>query len=68
MMEGATPGMERPPVPIVVTINISGLTLEGDDANREDGLGRNDQDSCTTQTMRTLVKQDRALRTGNDNR
>ena len=38
MMEGATPD-EKTPAPIVVTINISGLTLEGDDANREDGLG-----------------------------
>ena len=38
IMEGATPG-EKTPAPIVVTINISGLTLEGDDANREDGLG-----------------------------
>ena len=38
MMEGATPD-EKTPAPIVVTINISGLTLEGDDADREDGLG-----------------------------
>ena len=38
MMEGATPDAKTP-APIVVTINISGLTLEGDDANREDGLG-----------------------------
>ena len=38
MMEGATPD-EKTPAPIVVEINISGLTLEGDDANREDGLG-----------------------------
>ena len=38
VMEGATPG-EKTPAPIVVTINISGLTLEGDDADREDGLG-----------------------------
>ena len=38
MMEGATPDMDTP-APIVVTINISGLTLEGDDANRETGLG-----------------------------
>ena len=38
MMEGATPD-EKTPSPIVVTINISGLTLEGDDADREDGLG-----------------------------
>ena len=38
MMEGATPD-EKTPAPIVVEIRISGLTLEGDDANREDGLG-----------------------------
>ena len=38
VMEGATPD-EKTPAPIVVTINISGLTLEGDDADREDGLG-----------------------------
>ena len=38
VMEGATPDTKTP-APIVVTINISGLTLEGDDANREDGLG-----------------------------
>ena len=38
MMEGATPDEKTPP-PIVVTINISGLTLEGDDADREEGLG-----------------------------
>ena len=38
MMEGAAPGMGTPD-PITVTINISGLTLEGDDANRETGLG-----------------------------
>ena len=38
MMEGATPD-EKTPAPIVVTINISGLTLEGDDADRETGLG-----------------------------
>ncbi len=38
VMEGATPDTKTP-APIVVTINISGLTLEGDDADREDGLG-----------------------------
>ena len=38
MMEGAAPGMGTPN-PVTITINISGLTLEGDDANREDGLG-----------------------------
>ena len=38
MMEGAAPGMGTAD-PIEVTINISGLTLTGDDANREDGLG-----------------------------
>ena len=38
MMEGATPD-EKTPAPIVVEINISGLTLEGDDADRETGLG-----------------------------
>ena len=38
MMEDAAPGMGTPD-PIVVTINISGLTLEGDDVDREDGLG-----------------------------
>ena len=38
MMEGASPAMDTPG-PIVVEINISGLTLEGDDANREEGLG-----------------------------
>jgi hypothetical protein len=38
MMEGATPDMDTP-APIVVEIRISGLTLEGDDADREDGLG-----------------------------
>ena len=38
MMEGAAPGMGTPN-PIEITINISGLTLEGDMANREDGLG-----------------------------
>ena len=31
--------MTKTPAPIVVEINISGLTLEGDDANRETGLG-----------------------------
>ena len=38
MMEGASPD-EMTPAPIVVEINISGLTLEGDDANRDTGLG-----------------------------
>ena len=38
VMEGATPDAKTP-APIVITINISGLTLEGDDADREDGLG-----------------------------
>ena len=38
VMEGATPDAKTP-APIVIEINISGLTLEGDDANREDGLG-----------------------------
>ena len=38
MMEGAAPGMGTPN-PIEITINVSGLTLEGDDANRESGLG-----------------------------
>ena len=38
VMEGATPDAKTP-APIVVEINISGLTLEGDDADREDGLG-----------------------------
>ena len=38
MMEGAAPGMGTPN-PITITINVRGLTLEGDDANREDGLG-----------------------------
>ena len=39
MMEGAAPGTTAPAPPITITINVSGLTLEGDDANREDGLG-----------------------------
>ena len=38
MMEGAAPDDESP-APLVIQISISGLTLEGDDANREDGLG-----------------------------
>ena len=38
MMEGAAPGMGTPD-PITITINVSGLTLEGDDENREEGLG-----------------------------
>ena len=38
MMEGAAPGMGTPD-PITITINISGLTLEGDDVDRENGLG-----------------------------
>ena len=38
IMEGASPATTTP-APITVTINISGLTLEGDDANRETGLG-----------------------------
>ena len=38
MMEGATPDAKTP-APIVVEIRISGLTLDGDDANREAGLG-----------------------------
>ena len=38
MMEGATPDMDTPG-PITIEITISGLTLEGDDANRESGLG-----------------------------
>ena len=38
MMEGAAPGTGTPD-PITITININGLTLEGDNANREDGLG-----------------------------
>ena len=38
MMEGAAPGMGTPD-PITVTITVSGLTLEGDDQNRETGLG-----------------------------
>ena len=38
VMEGASPAMDTP-APITITINIGGLTLEGDDADREDGLG-----------------------------
>ena len=38
MMEGATPDAKTP-APLVIEIHISGLTLEGDDADREDGLG-----------------------------
>ena len=38
IMEGASPATTTP-APITITINISGLTLEGDDANRETGLG-----------------------------
>ena len=38
MTEGAAPDMDTPN-PIEVTIRISGLTLEGEGANREDGLG-----------------------------
>ena len=38
IMEGASPATTTP-APITVTIRISGLTLEGDDANRETGLG-----------------------------
>ena len=40
MMEGAAPGMGTPD-PITITINISGLTLEGEaaDIDRENGLG-----------------------------
>ena len=38
MMEGAAPGMGTPG-PIEITINVSGLTLEGDMQNRETGLG-----------------------------
>ena len=38
VMEGATPDAKTP-APIVIEINISGLTLEGDDENRETGLG-----------------------------
>ena len=38
MTEGGAPDMDTPN-PIEVTIRISGLTLEGEGANREDGLG-----------------------------
>ena len=38
VMEGAAPG-DGTPNPIVVTITISGLTTEGDNANNESGLG-----------------------------
>ena len=38
IMEGASPDKDTP-APIVIEINISGLTLEGDNANRETGLG-----------------------------
>ena len=39
IMEGASPATTTP-APITITINISGLTLDGDDANRETGLGQ----------------------------
>ena len=38
IMEGASPAMTTP-APIVIEIRISGLTLDGDNANRETGLG-----------------------------
>ena len=57
MMEGATPDMDTPG-PITIEITISGLTLEGDDANRETGLGmitvaHNADESYSGQTVRT---------------
>ena len=52
IMEGASPATTTP-APITVTINISGLTLDGDDANRETGLGRS-----RSSTTRTMVKTD----------
>ena len=39
MMEGAEPPAWVRPTPITNTITVSGLTLEGDDIDREDGLG-----------------------------
>ena len=38
VMEGAS-GDEKTPAPVAINITISGLTLDGDDANGEDGLG-----------------------------
>ena len=62
LMEGALPGMGTPN-PITVTINISGLTLEGDDANRETGLG-----TITVRHNADLAYSGQELRTGNDQR
>ena len=38
VMEGAS-GDDKTPAPVAIDINISGLTLDGDDANGDDGLG-----------------------------